>query len=68
MAVQAFHKGIQYELEEVRSGEWRWSFTPPTGARRAGRVIGEMEWATVVVRRAIDIWHLMNRDPTPRAA
>lgn len=59
----ALHDGIQYEIEEIRSGEWRWSFTPPGGPRRSGRVVGELAWATTVARRAIEVWNLMNRAP-----
>jgi|1185.fasta_scaffold1611616_1 hypothetical protein len=60
MTVYALHEGIQFQLEEVRPGEWRWSFQPPTGPGRSGRVMGNERWARVVARRAIDIWHLMN--------
>ena len=66
MSVSATHQGISYVLEEVRSGEWRWSFTPPIGLDRSGRVVGDSAWAEVVARRAIDVWHLMN--PAARAA
>jgi hypothetical protein len=63
MTVHASHQGIQYQLEEVRNGEWRWSFTPPAGARRTGPVRGEYQFALTVVQRAIEVWHMMN---TPR--
>jgi hypothetical protein len=66
MTVHASHRGIRYEIEEIRSGEWQWSFLPPTGARRAGRLMGEHEWAITVARRAIEVWHLMNREPPVR--
>jgi hypothetical protein len=66
MSVPATYQGISYLLEEVRGGEWRWSFTPPVGPVRSGRVFGEVAWAEVVARRAIDVWHLMN--PAVRAA
>jgi hypothetical protein len=68
MSVYASYQDIQYELEEVRSGEWRWSFTPPTGARRTGRVLGEYGFVLSVVQRAIEVWHLMNRQDRPQAA
>jgi hypothetical protein len=68
MTVHASHQGIQYQLEEIRDGEWRWSFTPPTGARRTGRVVGGSEWAVTVVQRAIDVWHMMNRPRQTAAA
>jgi hypothetical protein len=68
MTVHASHQGIQYQLEEVRNGEWRWSFAPPTGARRTGRVVGRPEWAITVVHRAIDVWHMMNKPQQPAAA
>ena len=60
MTVHAVHQGIQYELEEVGAGEWRWAFDPPVGGRRTERVIGEAEWAIVAVRRAIEAWHEIN--------
>lgn len=68
MSVYALHEGIQYQITEIRSGEWQWSFTPPAGASRSGRVVGEFEWAVTVVRRAIDVWHLMNRGDRNQAA
>jgi hypothetical protein len=68
MSVQASHQDIQYEIEQIRAGEWRWSFQPPTGSRCGGRVIGEPEWAMTVARRAIEVWHLMNKDERPKAA
>lgn len=68
MSVHALHKGIQYQLEEVAPSEWRWSFTPPKGKHRSGRVRGEYTFALTVVRRGIDGWHLMNRDDQSRAA
>jgi hypothetical protein len=60
----ALHRGIPYGLEEVRSGEWRWSFDPPEGPPHAGRVKGQSHYATTVVRRAIEVWLLMNRNHT----
>jgi hypothetical protein len=57
----------QYQAEEVRAGEWQWSFQPPTGARRTGRVVGEPQWAMTVARRAIEVWHLMNPIDRPNA-
>jgi hypothetical protein len=36
MSVYALHEGIQYQIDEIRAGEWRWSFVPPTGANRSG--------------------------------
>jgi hypothetical protein len=68
MSVHATHQGIQYELVEVRSGEWRWSFTPPTGARRSGRVSGDPKYAVIVAQRAIDVWHMMTRNERTQAA
>ena len=68
MSVHALHKGIQYALEEVSSGEWLWSFTPPKGPPRSGRVRGQYQFALTVVRRGIDVWHLMNRDAQSKAA
>jgi hypothetical protein len=61
VSVYASHEGISFELVEIRPGEWRWAFSPPAGARRSGRVHGEQQWAFTVVRRAIEVWHLMNR-------
>ena len=60
MSVSATYQGISYQLEEVGNGEWRWSFTPPIGARQTGRVVGGSAWAAVVARRAIEVWRLMN--------
>jgi hypothetical protein len=57
MSVHAIHDGIQYELQQVGQEEWRWSFNPPTGPERSGRVVGEVEWAMVAARRAIEDWH-----------
>jgi hypothetical protein len=68
MSVHSSHQGIQYELEEYRNGQWRWSFTPPSGARRSGRVNGEYQFALAVVQRAIDVWHLMNKPQQTAAA
>lgn len=64
MTVHALHQGIQYQLEELRSGEWRWSFDPPSGPQRSGRVRGEVFFAHVVARRSIEIWHLTNARPS----
>jgi hypothetical protein len=66
MRVSATYQGISYQLEEVASGEWRWSFTPPVGVGKTGRVVGGSAWAAVVARRAIEVWRLMN--PTATAA
>jgi hypothetical protein len=63
MPVHALHKGIQYELEEVAKDEWQWSFEPPVGPRRTGTVVGEAEWAMVMARRAIEVWHEVNERP-----
>jgi hypothetical protein len=60
MAVYASYQGISFELVETRRGEWNWSFAPPRGARRSGRVIGKERWAFAVVYRAIEVWHQMN--------
>jgi len=60
MTVHASYNGIQYRLEEVANGEWRWSFIPPTGAARTGRVRGEYQFGLIVVQRAIDVWTMMN--------
>jgi len=68
MTVYALHQGIRYEISELRSGEWQWSFRPPTGALRTGRVIGSRDWAITVVQRAIEVWYLMNREHGPRDA
>jgi hypothetical protein len=59
--MQASYQGISYQIEEAGNSIWQWSFQPPTGARQSGRVRGEVRWAETVVRRAINIWHLMNR-------
>jgi hypothetical protein len=67
MSVHASHKGIQYMLEEVAPGEWRWSFAPPNGPARSGRVRGEYQFALTVVRRGINVWHLMNRGQSKAA-
>ncbi len=67
MSVYASHQGIQYEITEIGSGEWQWSFQPPTGKRRTGRVGGEVQWAIAVAQRAIEVWHLINR-PRSEAA
>jgi len=61
MTANAMYQGVQYQIEELNKGEWQWSFQPPTGPRQSGRARGERRWAVTVVRRAIDIWHLMNR-------
>ena len=60
MSVYGSYRGISYELVETSPGAWTWSFAPPTGAPRSGRVVGEQPWAFVVVQRAIEVWHLMN--------
>lgn len=56
MSLHALHQGVQYQLEEIASGEWEWSFIPPSGLLCAGRVSGEPEWAMTLVKRAIEIW------------
>jgi hypothetical protein len=61
MSVYGSYRGISYELVETAPGAWSWSFSPPTGSRRSGRVTGQQQWAFVVVQRAIEVWHLMNR-------
>ena len=68
MSVHASHRGIQYELSEVQAGDWQWTFTPPTGARRTGRLRGEFQFAMTVVQRGIEVWHLMNRPQRDQAA
>lgn len=68
MAVFASYQGISFELVETRTGEWRWSFAPPVGARRAGRVVGQQDWAFTVVYRAIEVWHQMNPGAQTAAA
>ena len=68
MSVHALHRGIQYTLDEVARGEWHWSFAPPKGPARSGRVRGPYRFALTVVRRGIDVWHLMNRDDHSKAA
>lgn len=66
--MHASHQGIQYTIEEIEKGEWRWSFTPPTGASRSGRLRGEFQFAVTVVQRGIEVWHLMNRSEQTQAA
>ena len=68
MSLYALHRGVQYEMSEVVPGQWQWAFAPPTGPRRSGRVQGEFQFALTVVRRAIDVWHLMNRGQHDQAA
>jgi hypothetical protein len=60
MNVYALHQGIQYHVEELGTGVWRWSFTTPTGTLRTGRVIGERLWAAAVACRAIEVWRQMH--------
>jgi hypothetical protein len=68
MSVQTAHRGILYKIAEARGGGWQWSFTPPAGPSCSGRVAGDLEWAITVARRAIDVWHLMNRGGRDQAA
>ena len=68
MPVHGSHQGIQYKLKEAEADAWRWSFMPPAGPRRAGRVNGEYPFALAVVQRAIEVWHLMNRPDRSEAA
>ena len=68
MSVDASHRGIQYKLSEIGEDEWRWAFTPPSGPPRSGIVEGEYGFALTVVRRAIEVWHLMNRSHQSEAA
>ncbi|MEA2879199.1 MAG: hypothetical protein QOF14_4395 [Hyphomicrobiales bacterium] len=65
MHVRAMHEGIQYEVEEVRDGEWQWSFTPPSGPQRIGRIVGEQQWAVIVAKRAIEVWRHMYEGAEP---
>jgi hypothetical protein len=67
MSVNASYGGIEYKITEARGG-WQWSFIPPFGPIRSGRVTGDIEWAVTVARRAIDVWHLMNRHGRDEAA
>lgn len=68
MSVYAAYRGISYELVEAAPNRWRWSFSPPMGPRRSGRVRGEFQFAVAVVQRAIEVWHLMNRSAQVEAA
>jgi len=68
MSVHASHRGIQYKIIKARDGGWQWSFTPPVGPSCSGRVAGDIAWAVTVARRAIDVWHLMNRGRRNEAA
>jgi len=65
--VHARYRGIQFTLVETAAGRCRWSFVSPEGRHRDGRVNGDMRWATTVVRRGIDVWHLMNPDRSKAA-
>ncbi len=67
MSVNTAHRGIRYKIE-AHGGGWQWSFTPPLGPTCSGRVAGDLEWAITVARRAIDVWHLMNRRGQNEAA
>jgi hypothetical protein len=55
MSVTAIHQGIQYEIQSLNDGEWQWSFQPPQGPPRTGKVVGEPAQAMAVVRRAIEV-------------
>jgi hypothetical protein len=68
MEQHASHRGIQYKITAARGGGWRWSFTPPVGPSHSGQVAGDIAWAVTVARRAIDVWHLMNRRGRDQAA
>ncbi|MEN3383540.1 MAG: hypothetical protein V7608_3584 [Hyphomicrobiales bacterium] len=60
MNVSALHQGVQYHIEELGTGVWRWSFRTPAGRLRSGRVIGERLWAAAVACRAIEVWQQMH--------
>jgi hypothetical protein len=60
MNVSALHQGVQYHIEEIGTGVWRWSFRTPAGRLRSGRVIGERLWAAAVACRAIEVWQQMH--------
>ena len=68
MSVCALHRGIQYEVVEDGRGAWRWSFAPPFGSRRSGRVVATQEFAITVAQRGIDVWYLMNPGQHTEAA
>ena len=68
MSVYALHRGIQYQVVEEGKGAWRWSFAPPFGSRRTGRVVATQEFAITIAQRGIDVWHLMNPNPRTEAA
>ena len=55
MSAYASHQGIRYEVAEDGRGAWRWSFAPPFGSRRNGRVVATQEFAITVAQRAIDV-------------
>jgi hypothetical protein len=65
MSLHALHQGVQYQLEEIASGEWEWSFVPPSGLPRAGRVSGEPEWAMTLAKRAIEVWQQQHQVGAP---
>jgi hypothetical protein len=60
MNVTGKHEGIQYDLTSPKDGLWSWTFQPPEGPRRFGRVSGEYEHAVAVVHRAIEVSMLIN--------
>ena len=66
MSLHALHRGVQYQLEEIASGEWEWSFIPPSGSPCAGRVSGEPEWAMTLAKRAIEVWQREHQTGAPR--
>jgi hypothetical protein len=60
MNVHALHQDIQYKISKVGPETWEWTFVPPQGPERYGRVVGEIKYAIIVAQRAIEVWHRMN--------
>ena len=55
MHVRGVHEGIAYEVKPIGPDVWEWSFTPPSGPKRSGQVLG-YSWGVMIVKRAIEVW------------
>jgi hypothetical protein len=58
------HKGIEYDLTDLRDGKWSWDFYPKKddGAAQSGETKGTREQAETACKSAIDAWLSRNSE------
>ena len=66
MYIRDVHEGIAYEVKPISPDVWEWSFIPPFGPRRSGKVIGGGSWGVMIVKRAIEVWKNQFEGAEPR--